>query len=792
MGHLRVLLTIPLVLLGMVSATTVATAASPCGITPYGLIGARWTQLGAEGSAFGCATEVEHDVPGRSGRLQTFQWGQIAWTPSQGDAMVVSMYYIANHVVVDWGPTNPFSYDKFVVRWDLNGQNQGQRDLNGGTGGHFEFDTGSGWSSTIVEGCDTHVIGSSTCRQQWTIPVGANVGPPGPINIAAWSATDPAHAYDGLDQRRLAAVQQLACTRVLNPGGSNAGENEGLLMSAHLELVRRFGTGYRCRGQIPSIDLVNQALRNTWPHPTGSSFDTPICSRNGDYDTFLKGLMVVAYRYWDLLYPDTRTHVLHDLMTENGAHSTDDEKTPVCGLIDLPESENHRLLIESARYLANQKLRDATGNPAFDNVANGMREYLLRNLQNFAKFDFMEYNARPYQRYSMDALFNLYDYARDPAIRTAAQVVLDYTTSKFALSSNQLRRAGPFRRLTSRTDAANQWYYGNPSDPQTAFFLFWTGLSGNLGGTIPDWWAGESVMVGLSSYLPPASAIRNAMVKGTTQETFYHGNRPRLSYSPDDAAPGVEIYSSSPSYLISAGGVWLPSGYGRDEWYDRLGTNENYGSVQSTTLMPTRANTNRDNFIRFDGYSNSSPTGRGNVNTCVEGGFACGLNLQVPQMWSNCAQQYTSGPWRFLNLNVPACGNLGFSVVIHGSPVDGAPQYGTAGFVHAVEASNIGFWDFVNRTLAANPNLPERLNPQQEYGVTLADGHTVTFRLTTPSGGNYERLVTWSDGRYLGDFGTAPLVAGTTMTSGNHDGLIDIGDRVLDYRDPLNPVVSYR
>jgi LGFP repeat-containing protein len=792
MNRLRVLLIVPLLLLGLVPATNTATA-SPCAITPYGLIGNRWYEMGAEGSALGCALEPEHDVPGRHGRSQTFQWGQIVWSPDQGPNMVLAMYYIADHVFVKWKPTDPLSYDFFIARWDLNGQNVGQRDIKccSRTEGSFDFTSGPGWSSFVVEGCDSGTFGS-TCRQGWTIPVGANVGPPGPINIAAWSATDPAHAYDAIDQRRLAAVEQLACTRTLNPGGAHAGEGEGLLMSAHLELVRRYGTGYRCRGQLPSIDLVNQSIRNTWSHPTGSSFDSAICSRDGDYDTFLKGLMVVAYRYWDLLYPDTRTHVLNDLFTENGPHSADDEKTPVCGLIDLPESENHRLLIESARYLANQKLLDATGNPQFDNVANGMREYLLRNLQNFAKYDFLEYNARPYQRYSMDALLNLYDYSRDPAIRAAAQIVLDYTTSKFALSSNELRRAGPFRRLTTRSDAANQWYYGNPSDPQTAFFLFWTGLSRNLGGTIPDWWTGESVMVGLSTYLPPGSAIRNAMVKGKTQETFYHGNRPRLSYSTDDPAPGIEIYSSSPSYLISAGGVWLPSGYGRDEWYSKIGTNENYGVVQSTTLMPSRSNTIRDNFIRFDGYSGNSPAGRDNVNTCVEGGFACGLNLQVPQVWLNCAESYTTGPWRFLNLNTAACGYLGFYVALHSSPVDGAPQYGNAGFWHAMESSSISFVDFRNRTLQANAGLPERFNPKQEYAVSLADGHTLTFRLMTPSGGNYERLVTWSDGWYLGDFGSAPLVSGTSMSSPAHDGLIDIGDRVLDYRDPLNPVITYR
>jgi hypothetical protein len=801
MNRLRVLLLVPLLFLGIVSAPNTATAAS-CPITPYGDFAVRWNAAGGPTSPYGCPVEEEHDVPGRPGRLQTFQWGQMSWNPPQGNHMVVMNRRVGNHVWIRWDNSQGYTYDYFLVRWDLNGQNVGQQEVRPSHGfgddgdhiwgGEFQFDAGNGNVSAIVEGCDTHFGGPSTCQQGWTIPVTATLGPPGPIDISRWSATDPAHAYDALDQRRLAAVTQLACTRALNGAGDHAGEDQGTVMTAHLELVRRFGWGYSCPGQENSRVLVNNALRGTGTHPTGTSFNVPTCSRNGDYDTFLKGLMVVANKYWDLLDQDVRNHVLNDLLTESGGHSGDDEKVTVCGLIDLPESENHRLLIESARYLSNQLLLDATHNPAYDNFYNGEREFLLRNLQNFAKYDFMEYNSRPYQRYSMDALFNLYDFARDPAIKTAAQVVLDYTTSKFALSSNQLRRAGPFRRQTVRTDAANQTYYRNESDPQTAFFLYWTGLSGNLGGTIPDWWAGETVLAGLSSYLPPPSAVRNAMVKTTTQETFYHGNRPRLSYSDDDPAPGVEIYSSSPSYLITAGGGWLPSGYGRDEWYERIGSNENYGSVQSTTLMPTNANTNRDSLIRFDGYSDQSPAGRGNVNTCVQGGFACGLNLQVPQVWLNCAQQINSGPWRFLNLNTAACGWLGTYVAIHGSPVDGAPQYGTAGFFHAIESVRTGFEDFATRTVQANTALPARFNPTQEYPVVLADGHAVTFRLKTPGGGNYERLVTWSDGQHLADFPASPLVAGNAMNSPGHDGLVDIGDRLLDYTDPMNPRVTYR
>ncbi|WP_279580662.1 hypothetical protein [Fodinicola feengrottensis] len=239
--------------------------------------------------------------------------------------MIVATWSIGTRVFVDWGPTDPFGYDFFIVRWDVNGSNVGQTDINNGPRGYgsFSFDSAQGWSTVVVEGCDSHVIGSSTCRQGWTPPAGTYTAPPGSFGISA--ATDPAHAFDGLDQRRAAAVEHLACTRLLNPGGAHAGENEGVEMAAQLEMARRYGTGYHCRGQLPSVQLVNQSLMGTGAHPTGSSFSSAICSRDGDYDTFLKGLMVVIYKYWDLLYANTRTHILN-VLTENGAHSVDDEK----------------------------------------------------------------------------------------------------------------------------------------------------------------------------------------------------------------------------------------------------------------------------------------------------------------------------------------------------------------------------------------------------------------------------------------------------------------------------------
>ena len=70
----------------------------------------------------------------------------------------------------------------------------------------------------------------------------------------------------------------------------------------------------------------------------------------------------------------------------------------------------------------------------------------LRRLQRIAVEDFIEYNARPYQRYSISALRNLFDFAQDSAIRDAARGVLDLASAKMALGSNQGRRLVPYRR----------------------------------------------------------------------------------------------------------------------------------------------------------------------------------------------------------------------------------------------------------------------------------------------------------------------------------------------------------
>ncbi|MCK2238762.1 MULTISPECIES: LGFP repeat-containing protein [unclassified Crossiella] len=784
-----------------VSVTLPDLAGTPTGCpgpAVEGNLGRRWRELGGATGKLGCPTGAAFTGP--KGRVQGFAHGQLAESPAQGGNLVVATYSVQNRVYVEWGPTDGFFYDFFIVRWYQPGRDPRQADVkyrqDRRREGHFSFDAEvAGEIQVELQGCD-NAIGGAQCKQGWTQRAATTVRFSGGVDLRGFTATQPAEAPRHLDKRRELVTEYQACQSVLSPTGEKAGENTGIAFMAHLDRLRRKGVTSQCGNQAPSQELVNRALRHTQPYMTGSSTDDiPTCHRDADYDAVLKSLVVISSKYWDLLYPLTRKHLLQHLLTENGPHSVDDEKITVCGLVDVPETENHRLLIESSRYLSNQRLREATGEARYDNAANGLREHLLRQLQTFAKHDFMEYNARPYQRYSLNALLNLFDHAQDPAIRTAAQIVLDYATTKFALSSNQLRRAGPFRRIADRADADNQSYYAANSDPQTGFFQLWTGLLANTGDHIPPQFSGEALIVGVSGYVPPRAAIQRAMDKSVGyQHSFQHGPRPKLSFSADSAMPGVEIYASSPSFQLTAGGIWGNSGYGMDE----VRGSKLYGRAQATTLMPTRntpgRETRTDDLIRFDGFHNSGgPADRDRVNTCVAGGFACGLRLVVPQFLRECAQRVVEARWEFLNLNTPACGNLGVYVALN-SVDKASAAHGVVGVLHAVESTTMDFTAFHTRTRERNPNLTNEISTQEAGVMTTADGHRYQFKLNTTD--NYDTLIKSIDGQAQPHWSAAPLVSGPILRSRGHEGFLEIthpechSTTTLDYRDPLNPKIT--
>ena len=190
--------------------------------------------------------------------------------------------------------------------------------------------------------------------------------------------------------------------------------------------------------RVDNIAAVNDALLRTRVRArVGTSADEsvlgiPVIVRTGEWDTVLKGLIVILYRHHRKLRPDVYSHALNSLLNVRGARPSDADGVALGGVVGslLPnpfETENHVLLIETSRYLTNQLLAldlwrshrwvDIDGLreqvdadlPAalvgssidtlrevlaqsmnYDNETNGMNAWMLRHLQRFLQFDFWE------------------------------------------------------------------------------------------------------------------------------------------------------------------------------------------------------------------------------------------------------------------------------------------------------------------------------------------------------------------------------------------------------------------
>lgn len=113
------------------------------------------------------------------GRYQTFEWGEIAHYPTfvngakTPDFMISALqpksanppYSRLPTISLRWGPTKPYSYDKFLVRWDredneknVEKQHEGdkqQADVGSGDSGFHQIDAqAEGVYSIYIEGCD--------------------------------------------------------------------------------------------------------------------------------------------------------------------------------------------------------------------------------------------------------------------------------------------------------------------------------------------------------------------------------------------------------------------------------------------------------------------------------------------------------------------------------------------------------------------------------------------------------------------------------------------------------------
>ena len=107
-------------------------------------------------------------------------------------------------------------------------------------------------------------------------------------------------------------------------------------------------------------------------------------------------------------------------------------------------------------------------------------------------------------------------------------------------------------------------------DQVAQFFAVYTGWVGGDFKPVPSYydnWTDDGLIAGTSTYRPPVAAYILARdMTWAGQHVFSHGDRTPIPHGDPHPDGGVEIYCRSPSFLLSAGGQFLNSGYGGDQF----------------------------------------------------------------------------------------------------------------------------------------------------------------------------------------------------------------------------------
>jgi hypothetical protein len=447
----------------------------------------------------------------------------------------------------------------------------------------------------------------------------------------------------------------------------------------------------------------------------------------GNYDMTQMWLLPLAYAYYDLLSPAAREKLITELLASGRIHRAALDDTFTSGgapndwdragriallgfatVSNVSETENHVLMIATARYLTNQLLYPrALGKtipvlgpvwPLYDNRRNGnpddsrptCMDQVLLLLRNKLLDDFAEYNAKPYQEETRNALLNLFSYAYDAEVRVAAGMVLDYVSAHVAVSSCDLRRMVPFRRRdedpyqrqdstdpgfidVSLLDARDASVEAHGADPMSGHFAI---HAGNMRAyQLPDIrvWPGDSAPArpwfsGIANTGAPqlfleavcdhrlAPSVHDLFVNDLHRRYYQRLHRhgivePGNQHNCDN----MEIYSGSPSYLITAGGrpaPWvilggfkptLPAGVEPVGWQQ-----QNLGVALPISFMPVSfsvgagvSTSDSRHLIQILQFSDVPPgfapiTGTdhgGTENYGVAPDFACGLFSHFPKSW---------------------------------------------------------------------------------------------------------------------------------------------------------------
>ena len=404
---------------------------------------------------------------------------------------------------------------------------------------------------------------------------------------------------------------------------------------------------------------------------------------------------------------------------------------------NIPETENHRLMIESTRYLKNELIRQQLVNEGDSDrlkiLASAQQDvhgWLLQRLQSLLTDDFSEYNARPYQRESIGAIMNLYDFAPDADIHNGALLVLEYAFTRFAVGSNQGRRLVPFRRHMEDVSEfietnTRVLYTAAEADHQEALGLLYTGQTQQLPLQTVVPYAGMNAAAGPNGPAPTSNRFAPTVLTGEAAFgafSWYQPSELVLDIAINKTTPyfqrfrhaGIEAYSSGAGFLLSAGG--LVTGYASN--VDGFGDANDRGAAVPTVLM-LASNTDKErlwDFVLIRGLRErisgalNGPQYTYDYNTCLTRGFACGLNLYVPADVEACLTHPPTREayWSFFDSKT--CGDYGsgpavYAVIYRKPCLLATANCDTFGFIEAIDVASdspAAFQQFQTATLARN------------------------------------------------------------------------------------------
>jgi hypothetical protein len=658
--------------------------------------------------------------------------------------------------------------------------------------------------------------------------------------------SDASRAAGTFDERAAFLLEAAACVdpatdkqiTIYNTPFDSASEGKGLEAWGADALARLAYTGgcsfragpQSARERYADVDRKLAAIQVA--SSLGSTIHASVLGftieREGDLDTGLKELLPIAYLYPHKI-PGSYQLLIGLLQSANsgpplGFHVIDSTgKIPpgIAFRVKIPESENHMLLSQSERYLINQIVHKQIADPLYDNAQNGMRAVILRMLHGILTSDFMEYNSKPYQRYSLNAVENLLDFAEDPVVATTARMVLDWAAAKFAVSSSMLRRSSPYRR---KGDHEGHLFSGSYADEQFCRFLLYTGQmqtisrvdsNGRRTYEAPSQCAHARQVVG--KYRPPEVVIDLAIRKDRPYlQRFSGGNNYYGTFFGNAVVPGgVEIYDNEGPFLIASGGVPRPNALPapvtiRGVTDNQYATDQaNVGIALPTVLIPYDApsasadvpQVDRAHMVQIAGVGQTSS------NLCVAPGFACGANPTIPADLcppGGC----DDGPWQFASLSSVPTRTYVAVFSRAASSAQPTPDLASLGVLEAVPGSRFADFDeFKRRVKALNGDgqdvvraqctgTPARCTWDGSYRKT--DGSRLSYRFepslslsgNTPSVASYPIAYT---GAPASDASKWDLADGPVQA--DRSGLIVIQDPfhgrrcVLDDRDVDHPKV---